>query len=155
MALPKVHVRLPRKSQPVIPSPQMPRLDTGDEAEVLGGTVQGKKASAPEERLFRALEEVGITGATFRYTVGAPRGLPGWKELDALIPARGLVYAVEVDTAFTHREKGRADVLHDAIVLKELEKTGLSVYPKVIHLDGESDLADRQWALNTVKRLFQ
>ena len=155
--LPKIHVgRAHGRPRPILPSPIKPRADTGDEAELLGGMVQGKKASAPEERLFRALDEIGIDNAEFRYTIGAPRGLPGWKELDALIPTKsGLIFAVEVDTAFTHREKGRADVLHDAIVLQDLTKQGMNIWPKVIHLDGESDLSDRRWALNTVKRFFQ
>lgn len=156
MAIPKVKVgRIRRKPKVILPMPYKPRADTGEEAEVLAGEVQGKKASAPEERLFRALDEVGIQGAEFRYTIGAPRGMPGWKELDALIPAHSMVYAVEVDTAFTHRMKGRADVLHDAIVLKDLREEGMQVWPTVIHLMGETDLVDMKWALATVKRLFQ
>src|SRR5688572_19618864 len=125
MALPKINVGKVRgKRKMVLPASHKPRADTGDEAEALSGMVQNKKASAPEERLFRALDEVGIHGAEFRYTIGAPRGMPGWKELDALIPSRSIVYAVEVDTEFTHRNKGKADVLHDAIVLKDLQKKG-------------------------------
>jgi hypothetical protein len=117
--------------------------------------VQGVKASQPEERLARALDKVGtIEGYEFRRTIGAPRGLPGWKELDFLIAARGQMFAVEVDTAFTHRDKGRKDVLHDAIVLSELERDGFEVYPQVIHLDGESELVDQKWAEATAKRLF-
>ena len=154
MALPPVRIRKNRPPKTITPAPHKPRVDAGEEAEALTGEVQGKKASSYEERLFGALDKIGVT-AEFRYTVGAPRGMPGWKEVDALIPVHGLVYAVEVDTAFTHREKQRADVLHDAIVLRELEEQGMNVYPRVIHLDGESDLVDRKWALATVKRLFQ
>ena len=153
--LPPVKIRKMRPPNPIVPAPYKPRLDAGEDGELLTGTVQGKKASAPEERLFNALSEIGITGAQFRYTLGAPRGLPGWFEVDAVVPSRGLVYAIEVDTAFTHRGKsGRGDVLHDAKVLKALGKQGMQVYPQVIHLDGNSDLVDAKWSLATVKRLF-
>jgi hypothetical protein len=154
MALPKVKIRKTRPPKAILPAPHKPRADTGDEAELLTGTVQGMKASAPEERLFNALRKIGIS-AEFRHTMGAPRGLPGWFEVDALVPVHGIVYAVEVDTEFTHRQKQRADVLHDARVLKSLEGQGMQVYPSVIHLDGESDLVDQKWALATVKRHFQ
>jgi Holliday junction resolvase-like predicted endonuclease len=91
----------------------------------------------------------------FRYTLGAPRGLPGWKELDFLVQKNGMVYPVEVDTEFTHRNKGEADRLHDAIVLSELEQEGYQVFPQVIHVMGESDLIDQRAADATAKRLFQ
>lgn len=150
-------VKISRRRKParrILPAPFQPAVDSG-EPEVLSGTVQDREASAPEERLFKALYKIGIFDAQFRYTVGAPRGLPGWKEVDALVPRHGLVYAVEVDTEFTHQDKQRADVLHDAIVLRELEKQGMNVFPRVIHLDGESDLVDNKWALATVKHLFE
>lgn len=152
--LPAVKVRLPRKPAPILPAPVRP--DAGrDEPEILAGTVHGRKASAPEERLARALEGLNsVDMFYFRYTVGAPRGLPGWKEIDYLVHRRGMVYAVEVDTAFTHRDKGRADKLHDAIILKALAKQGLQVYPEVIHIDGETELADKESAERTAKELF-
>lgn len=154
--LPPVKIRLPRKPRPILPAPQRPRADTGNEPEMLAGTVQNKKASAPEERLAQALSKTrNVDGYYFRYTVGAPRGLPGWKEIDFVISSRGMTYAVEVDSAFTHRNKsGRSDVLHDAIVLRELEKQGMQVYPSVIHLNMESELVDQTWADQTARRLF-
>lgn len=155
--LPKVRIiRQRRRNSPMLPAPQKP--DTvGVESEVLAGTVQGMKASAPEERLARALDKLqSIDQYQFRYTVGAPRGLPGWKELDFLVPYRGLVYAIEVDSAFTHLGKsGRSDVLHDAIVLHELEKQGMQTYPQVIHLRMEDELVDQKTADRTAKGLFQ
>jgi len=154
--IPKVKVgRAKGKPKYILPSPIKPRADTGDEAEILGGMVQNKKASAPEERLAKALGKLPtVEGFEFRYTVGAPRGMPGWKELDYLVSSRGQVYAIEVDTEFTHRNKGRADVLHDAIVLRDLEQQGMQVYPTVIHLMGEDDLVDQKWADTTAKRIF-
>jgi len=155
--LPPVKIRKARRPRPILPSPHKPRVDTGDEPEILGGEVQNKKASAPEERLAKALDKVpSVDAYEFRYTIGAPRGMPGWKELDFLISARGQVFAVEVDSEFTHRNKsGRGDVLHDAIVLQDLNKQGMQVYPSVIHLNMESELVDQKWADATAKRLFQ
>jgi len=156
-ALPKIKVgHIRRKPKVILPAPHKPRADTGDEAELLGGMVQNKKASAPEERFAKALDKLpSVDGYEFRYTIGAPRGMPGWKELDYLVSARGMVYAFEVDTEFTHRQKGKADVLHDAIVLKDLEKDGMDVaFQQVFHLMGETDLVDQKWADSTAKRIF-
>jgi len=124
------------------------------EDQPLTGAVQDKQASAGEENLARALDEAGIQ-YTFRYIVGAPKGLPGWKELDFLISNKGLMYAVEVDTAFTHREKAFADVLHDAIVLndRDLQSYG-ELYPQVFHIDGELDLTTKETSRAYVRRTF-
>lgn len=154
--LPKVKIVLPRPPARVLPSPHKPRADTGNQPEILEGTVQGKKASKPEERFAKALSKLpSVEGYSFRQTLGAPRGLPGWFELDFAIASRGLVYAVEVDSAFTHRNKtGRGDVLHDAKVLKQLSRRGTQVYPTVIHLTMEKDLIDQDWADRAARRLF-
>lgn len=109
---------------------------------MLMGEVDGFQASAPEERLARALRKKNLQ-FQFRMTVGAPRGLPGWKELDFIVWSSGMLYAVEVDTAFTHRQKENADVLHDAIILNDPELQAMGTfYPKVFHADGDHDLAD-------------
>lgn len=144
-----------KKQRPVLPAGRMPTI-ARVEAEVLGGTVQGMPASAPEERLARALDKIdAVENYQFRYTVGAPRGLPGWKELDFLVFARGIAFAIEVDSEFTHRDKaGRGDVLHDAIVLNDLSQQGIPVYPTVIHLKMESELVDQTWADRTAEGLF-
>lgn len=152
MKLPPVRIsRVRRRQKADIPAGIRPRLDTGNEAELLAGEVNGMKASMPEERMARALSKFGAP-FEFRYTLGAPRGLPGWFEVDFVVPAGGLVYAFEIDTSFTHREKGRADVLHDARVIHELEKQGLSVFPTIIHVDGESDLVNQKNAERFIKR---
>lgn len=135
-----------------MPAPTRPRF-AKDEPEVFGGQIQGLKASIIEERFARALDG-GKVSYQFRYTLGAPRGLPGWFEVDFLALQNGMVYPVEIDTAFTHRDKGRKDVLHDARVLQELEKEGLSFFPKVTHIDGEISLADQKSAKALVKELF-
>lgn len=141
------------KQTPLIGIPSLPRIG-GAEEELLTGEVQGVKASAPEERMAKALDKAKIQ-YIFRYTVGAPRGLPGWKELDFLVLTKGIVYAVEVDTAFTHREKGNTDVLHDAIIQndREINSSGI-LWPQVIHADGDTDLSTNDSAKSYVKKLF-
>jgi hypothetical protein len=155
--LPPVIVRKNRPPARILPAPHKPRLDTGNQPEVLAGMVKGKKASAPEERFANAISKLpSIDSYEFRYTLGAPRGLPGWFEIDFVIASRGLLYAIEVDSKFTHRQKsGRSDVLHDAKALKELGKRGAQVYPSVIHLNMETDLVNQNWADISAKRLFQ
>ncbi len=77
--------------------------------------------------------------------------MPGWKELDFLVWDKAeMYYAFEVDTAFTHRNKQNADILHDAILRKELAY--LNLYPKIIHVDGELDLGEQKMADETIRR---
>lgn len=135
----------------VPPSVQKP-VFAKDDPEQLSGSVQGMPASAGEERMAKALSKKGIQ-YRFRYSVGAPRGLPGWKELDFLIVKAGMVYACEVDTAFTHRSKANTDVLHDAIIQndKYIQSLG-TLWPTVLHADGESDLASDKNAEQYVTR---
>lgn len=132
--------------------PSRPSLSP-PEIERLTGQVRGMEASEPEERLARALDRARIP-YLFRYVVGAPKGLPGWKEVDFLAVRSGIVYPIEVDTAFTHRGKKNKDFLHDAIILNDREIQTLgTVWPAVIHAYGETDLADDRSADNFVKRL--
>lgn len=145
--------KLPKQT-PLIGLPSLPRIGDNAPEEMLTGTVQGVKASAPEERMAKALDKAKIQ-YEFRYTVGAPRGLPGWKELDFLILTKGIVYALEVDTAFTHRNKESSDVLHDAIIQNDPEINSVgTLWPTVIHADGDSDLASQTNAEGYVKNLF-
>lgn len=144
--------RKQRRAEP-FPLPSIPRYSDHNE-EVLTGMVGDMTASAPEERMAMALSKANVP-YYFRYTVGAPRGLPGWKELDFLASSNGVLYALEVDTAFTHRDKQNADVLHDAIVLNDPQIQAMGIlYPQVIHVDGESDLVDKTNAEAFVKRQF-
>lgn len=125
------------------------------EGEQLLGVVQGKEASAPEERMANALRKAGLP-FEFRLVVGAPaKGLPGWKELDFLVWKGGVMFAVEVDTAFTHRNKEQKDKLHDAIILHDAEIRSMGqLWPEVIHANGDQELADNESALAYVNRRF-
>ncbi len=110
--------------------------------EHLTGVVQNMNASAGEERSTRSLDKnANVIQYWFRIPIGAARNMPGWKELDLLVLAKsGVYYAIEVDSAFTHRQKASADILHDAIVLNELEYLG--VYPHVFHVGDSPDSGD-------------
>jgi hypothetical protein len=143
-----------RKPFDKISVPGFPQHQLPGEPEQLLGSVRGMTASAPEERLARALDKKGIQ-YEFRYVVGAPKGLPGWKELDFIASIGGLLYTMEVDTAFTHRSKEFADVLHDAIVLNDFDLNAMGeVFPHVIHVDGDTDLANLTNAEQFVRRQF-
>lgn len=123
-----------------------------EEAEVLSGQVQGKTASAGEERYANGLQAEGHQ-FIFRYVLGAPKGLPGWKELDFLVLTKGMLYAVEIDTAFTHANKQQKDKLHDAIILKDHDINAQgTLFPQVIHVDGEVDIPTNQAARQHIRR---
>lgn len=154
MKLPSVRVaRVKRQRRGKPPTGLKPQFDAGDPEEVLSGMIGDLKASAPEERFARALHKRGKS-FEFRYTMGAPRNLPGWFEVDFILENHGVYHAVEIDTAFTHRSKQRADVLHDARVLNSLKSRGMNVYPAVTHAMGETDLVDQKSADAFVKRVF-
>lgn len=155
MTLPPVKIYKPSKFKAL---PFAPRIafGSGDEAEFLVGEVNGMKASAPEERYVNALRQTkNVNGFEFRVALGAPRGMSGWKELDLLVDSLGVKHAIEIDTEFTHRDKGTSDVLHDAIVLNELRQLGYMVYPEVLHINGDRDLVDMKTALQTTRSQFE
>jgi hypothetical protein len=139
---------------PVLPKGGLRRTGEAREAELFTGQVKGFKASAGEERGANALyQNQQVRNFWFRLVIGAEgRNLPGWKELDYLIETSGgMYYAVEVDSAFTHRDKGTSDILHDALVLEALRH--LNIYPQVIRWDIDRDLPDARTARQTVKNL--
>ncbi len=128
--------------------------------EHLTGIIQDLAASAGEERSARALDKnQNVMSYQFRLPLGAPRNMPGFKELDLLVQAKsGIFYAIEIDTAFTHRMKANADKLHDAIILQELSY--LPIFPHVFHVgDGpdseeNASVATQDQANETFRRLI-
>jgi hypothetical protein len=130
------------------------RTLTDPDTETLEGVVKDMPASAGEERLARALYRYeNVEDFEFRLPVGGARNTPGWKELDMLVSTKaGVYYAIEVDSVFTHRQKANADVLHDAIILRELSY--LNIFPNVIHLDNDHDLANQPMADASIRRIF-
>jgi hypothetical protein len=128
------------------------RSQTEVSTEVLEGSVQGMPASAAEERMARALEKKEL-GFQFRVALGAPRNMPGFKEVDFIVESNGILYGVEVDSPFTHAQKGNADVLHDAIVINELSQMGMT-YPNVIHANRDGDLIQQDHWNKFVEQIF-
>lgn len=142
-----------RRKKVDIDLPSWPGIASETE-EALTGFIGEYQASAPEERYATALTAAGIS-FQYKWTLGAPRGLPGWKELDFVVQFGGLLYADEVDTAFTHREKQNADVLHDAIVMNDQELKAMGLWwPFVTHIDGDYDLSSFSSARQYVRRRF-
>ena len=139
---------------PVLPKGGLRRSGEAREPELFTGEVKGFKASQGEERAATALtKNEKVREFYFRMTIGAERNMPGFKELDLLVEKiDGSYVAIEVDSAFTHRDKGTSDVLHDAIVLNALKS--LNIHPQVIHLDIDRDLPDQKTADKTMKNLF-
>ncbi len=153
MVIKRLNYHRPRKPVPVLPKGGLKRSGIDTEQETLTGEVNGFKASAPEERAVRGLvKRPTVVNYFFRMALGAERNLPGFKELDLLIETNSIWYAVEVDSPFTHRNKGTSDILHDAIVLENL--THLNVYPRVINLDQDADLSNQLQADQTMKNLL-
>lgn len=106
------------------------------ESENLTGYVQGKKATEPEERWYRAaLKNRTILSTTFLINMGKP-GLQGQRQLDFLHRTLFGWRAVEVDgAAFVHKgESKRArDTLRDIQRVEGLRKMGVRVL-KIEHV---------------------
>ena len=154
--IPPVKLIKHRRAKPNLPEPQKPKFSENQNGEILVGSVQGMEASAAEERAVRAISKnKKVDGYEFRRAVLAPRNTPGFKELDLLVASKGMNYAFEIDSPFTHRNKERADVLHDAQVLRALEQQGFLVWPRVFHIQGEDDLVDQQKADTYFNGFFQ
>jgi hypothetical protein len=153
VAVKRLKFQRPRRPVPILPKGGLRRTGPDTEQETLTGEINGFKASAPEERAVRgAVKHPSVIDYTFRMTIGAERNMPGFKELDLLLETTNMFYAIEIDSAFTHRNKGTSDILHDALVLNALKN--LNVYPQVIHLDQDADLATQTMADRTFKKLL-
>ena len=136
----------------ILDLPGFPRISDEPGDPPLTGAIGDMQASAGEENLAYGFDSSRIS-YRFRHVIGAPKGLPGWKEIDFVVSLRGLIYCIEVDTAFTHRDKFYKDKLHDAMILsdRELNSYG-TIYPQVLHVDGEVDLHSRAAAKSWVQR---
>jgi len=127
------------------------KIRISKDEEFLSGVIDGRKASAPEERLARASQK--YAGFEFGLAVNGFRGEPGWKELDFLFNSRGTYIAVEVDdTSFIHRGEVLGIDPDDLFRLEGLKKLGVEV-PDIIHIDAEK-LATKLLAEQTARELF-
>jgi len=124
------------------------------EKEQLIGTVRGMKASDLEERFAAALDQRrrSVDGYYFRLPVNAPRGMPGWKELDFLVISRGY-HPIQIDdVTFVHKgQRALAqDKLNDVIIMNALA----SMSPRPIRHIPSTRLGDKDAAMSVVKELF-
>lgn len=138
-------IRVKRTRLPSFTPPHKPAFSQ-PAPEVLTGMVQNKKATAPEERMAKALEG-HVDAFVFSYTVGAPKGAPGFNQLDFVVSKQGMIKEIEVDNLWTHRDKQIKDKVHDAFAISELRKIfGDAVWPNVYRAIDSVDLKDQKTA---------
>lgn len=119
-----------KKSVPRIPL-DTKKPDFADTPEQLVGEIAGMPASDLEERFYNMLNRSSaVWQKYFRMTLGAPRGLPGWLELDFLVETTYGWRAFEIDdVSFIHKgESERQEGLEkDLRRLDSLKKKGIDV----------------------------
>lgn len=128
------------------------RPEFAREAEQLIGEVNSIKANQFEERLAKALSDRKVP-YYFRYAVGAPKGFPGWKEVDFLVAAPGQAEVIMVDGVdFVHRGSAaqEQDKINDLIIKKALSDYGINT---VRHIS-TARLIDRDSANQVVREIF-
>ena len=123
------------------------------------GQIDGLKASQGEENLLRAAYKSGaIMSHSFRLPVGAPRNLPGWKELDFLFVTKsGQCVAVQVrDYDFVHKgaEAEGKDLFSDMYIVEELAKIGIFLRGNKIDTVSDDDLGTPEDAKKIVETIL-
>lgn len=148
-------IQLPRKPRhPDLPAPARPATAPEGTQELLTGEVNGMKASAAEERFYNTLSKIkAVDSFEFRYTT-LPRNVQDFKEADYVVQSHGIIYAIEIDSPFTHQGKQKKDQLHDSIILNHFRGKGYMVYPNVPHIEGEVDLANQKTSDALGERMF-
>jgi hypothetical protein len=122
------------------------------------GQIDGMKAAEGEENLYNAAIKTGhVIGLEFRKPVGAPRGMPGQKELDFLITLNtGEALAIQVrDYDFVHKGNKNAgeDEATDTYILMKLKTEGVTVRGNKIITISDDDLATPELARKAVEDL--
>jgi hypothetical protein len=112
--LSSLKIKVPRQRGTSRPS--TPRVERMSDAPILGGTIQGKKSSAPEMVLARILDRYEKKYA-FRYIIPVVQGsygLRGEHEIDFLI-SDGQLKPVQVDdTTFVHHSPEQIESDHES-----------------------------------------
>lgn len=134
--------------------PKAPRAKFAKEGEILTGKVKGIDAKADEERFAKGLNRYpDVRQYFFRLAVGAPRGMPGWKELDFLIETFHGWVAVEVDDMeFVHKGKTSEMQMADLQRITGLKDIGVDVHE--IHHVPAARLADEQGVDQVIRELL-
>ena len=122
-----------------------------NEPEQLSGQVDGMPASDLEERFIKAARKhPSVKQAIFRLTLGAPKGMPGWLELDVLMDTTLGYRAIEIDDmSFIHKGEGERQeaLLKDMRRLESLKHYGinLSQVEHVPHTKLETQADANRW----------
>lgn len=136
------------------PNMNKPDVATAEE-EVLSGYFDGKPAKRGEEFFMQEAERMeNVRSVEFRMTLGAPKGMPGWLELDALIETYNGWRAFEIDDlSFVHlgqREAAETKV-KDSRRVEGLRRLAISVR-EIEHIDN-ARLETRADAAETLRSL--
>lgn len=136
------------------PNMNKPDIATADE-EVLSGYFDGIPANRGEEFFMQEADRMeNVRSVEFRMTLGAPKGLPGWLELDALIETYNGFRAFEIDDmSFVHlgqREAAETKV-KDSRRIDGLRRMAISVR-EIEHVDA-AELGTRADAAEVLRSL--
>jgi hypothetical protein len=123
------------------------------------GIIDGLKASLGEQNLLGAAYKTGLVSAhVFRMPVGAPKYMPGWKELDFLFTTKiGSYVAVQIkDYEFVHHgmASSSADNANDALMLQEFAKEGVLLQGNRIYSVDNNDLQTPEDAARVAKEIL-
>jgi hypothetical protein len=123
--------------------------------EPLSGYFAGLPAKRDEEFFMQEASRMpSVRNVEFRMAIGAPKGLPGWLELDGLLETYSGYRAFEIDDmSFVHlgqREDAETKV-KDLRRIEGLKQKGVFV-DKIEHLDA-ADLTTREQARQLLRKL--
>lgn len=143
------------KSSGNFSAPRKPQF-ARDGEEALSGFVDGLPAKRDEEFFMQEVRKhPSHRSSEFRMTLGAPRHMPGWLELDALIETFGGFRAFELDDmSFVHlgqRESSETKI-KDKRRLDGLATYGINPRKGIEHLDA-ADLENREMTKALVREL--
>ena len=145
----KIH----RTAQSKFPS-NKPKVAVDGE-EILSGYVDGMPAKRDEEFFMtEARRRPTVMSSEFRMTLGAPRNMPGWLELDALIETHSGYRAFEIDDlSFVHlgQREAAETVVKDHRRISGLNDIGVNVR-KIEHIDA-ADLTTRQDTKDLLRKI--
>lgn len=123
--------------------------------EILSGYVDGISAKRDEEFFMSEVRKLpNVLSSSFRMAVGAPKNLPGWLELDALIETFTGARAFEIDDmSFVHlgQRESAETKLKDIRRVDGLRKMGINVRT-IEHIDA-ADLEDRDNTKTKIREL--
>ncbi len=143
-----------RKNKYKFPSSKPKVAKVGEE--ILSGFVDGIPAARGEEFFMQEVRKLAThRGSQFRMALGAPRNMPGWLEMDALIETVNGYRAFEIDDmSFVHlgqRESAETKV-KDLRRMNGLAKYGITPRKGIEHIDA-ADLDNRMLAKKTIAEL--